>query len=692
MKTADLLLCCSFVVLVLSSVASTQDLNTTEDLRNTSFGMQFPRHGLMLLLWFADNIGIDQNNVIQPLYFRPDQGVYGFHYYANYEYDRPELECETPSKMKLEVKSTSDGYAKILWSEVPEELVRMNSKAGLYKDNQLLKVYDLDRRTFGTTDTKTVLNSGLQVKLLTTNNEVIWVGREFDEANGALPTEIKGFDASLQLFTKDGYACARLFIRKTFTLFSLEVPGGSLLASRGSSVLLPCGASPSLNVKSYEVRWHRPNRKDNPILLYKDLKVQENAGEPRYRGRVSLVGDLQKGNVSLKLENLTLADGGEYVCYVKSIQWYDSASVNLNITVVGLSPLLSIAEAGDELNVTCESDGWSPEPTLTWRDKRGRKLINSAVHYETDSEGLVRVRSWLKFSPSESEWLSCSVEMTEGRVLPLPLKPAPAINQESTYILPGWKKAFLVSLVVTLLVLTVMALLIVPKTKVWEKIDKETNTEKEVPDWEKMTGCKVAIRPDASTATFLEVGKKKSRVTCKSDVREKTGFVHVLCEERIRSGQYYWEITALTEPYNTKKPGDKYECPSSWSVGVTSEAAEKKSRVPLNPQYGYWVLHYDKERGYYVNDPSSENLTPVLVRDRFSKLGVFLDCEKNKLSFYDCDKKSHLYTFYNVDSTEPLIPVLSPGEKLQHTLGICQEKCVNCDELYRQPDRTADSL
>uniref|UniRef100_A0A3B1JML6 Ig-like domain-containing protein n=1 Tax=Astyanax mexicanus TaxID=7994 RepID=A0A3B1JML6_ASTMX len=96
--------------------------------------------------------------------------------------------------------------------------------------------------------------------------------------------------------------------------FSLQVPGGFIQAKVGSSVLLPCEMSPALNAESYKVSWYRPSKEDSPVLLYKDLKVQENAGDPQYRGRASLVGDLQKGNVSLKLENLTVADRGEYVC------------------------------------------------------------------------------------------------------------------------------------------------------------------------------------------------------------------------------------------------------------------------------------------------------------------------------------------------------------------------------------------
>ncbi|XP_049328626.1 butyrophilin subfamily 3 member A1-like [Astyanax mexicanus] len=519
--------------------------------------------------------------------------------------------------------------------------------------------------------------------------------------------------------------------------FTLKEHSGPVFAKMGSSSVLPCELFPALNAKTYEVRWHRPNKRDNPILLYEEQKVQENAGDPQYRGRASLVGDLQKGNVSLKLENLTLADRGEYVCYVRSSEWYDSASVFLNITAVGSLPVLSFAEVGDQLNVTCASDRWSPIPTLIWRDERGIQLKNSVFMPKTDSEGLVSVRSWLMFSPSDSEWISCSVglsdqEMREGRVLPI--KSAPATEQELG-VSSGWKVSFIISLIINLLVFTVMTLLVIPKTRdyifskvreitaagkiqhivhnnyynhsfflsffgyldeesnllsevtaptipvstvkgtpettnehiqipVPEKNDKATNTEKEIPDWEMMTACKVAIRPDASTSS-LEVEEKKKK-KCKSDFNNKTLFNHVLCEERIRSGRYYWEITVLTElfPSNKRK---KYECPSSWYVGVTNETAEKNNRVPLTPQNSYWVLQYDKERGFHVYDPI---LTSVLVRDRFSKLGVFLDCERNTLSFYDCDKKAHLYTFYNVYSKQPLIPVLSPGDKAHNTLAI----------------------
>ncbi|KAL7841060.1 hypothetical protein SRHO_G00247510 [Serrasalmus rhombeus] len=245
--------------------------------------------------------------------------------------------------------------------------------------------------------------------------------------------------------------------------FSLVVPDGDTSGQLGSSVVLPCELSTSLDIRRYELHWHRPDKFDNPVLLYRDLKVQENIGDPQYRGRASLIGELQKGNASLRLENLTVADRGEYVCYVKSYIWYEEASVFLSLPVVGSPLLLSFAEAGQQVNVTCASGGWSPKPTLTWRDKQGRELTDSVNQEYTDSEGLVSVSSWLLFSPSESEWISCSVglsgqEMRESRVLPLKPVHHPATKTDPPTepgVSPGWKVATIL-LVISLLVLTVM--------------------------------------------------------------------------------------------------------------------------------------------------------------------------------------------------------------------------------------------
>ncbi|XP_066518415.1 butyrophilin subfamily 3 member A3-like [Hoplias malabaricus] len=378
-------------------------------------------------------------------------------------------------------------------------------------------------------------------------------------------------------------------------------------------------------------------------------------------------------------------------------------------------PVFSLAEVDDQVNVSCASEEWSQKPSLIWRDKGGRELANSFDQYRTDSKRLVSVSSWLLSSPSDSEWISCSLRsadgtIKEGRVMPFISSTARDAAK--------WR-ALIVSLVISLCMLIIMAVLIIPKIRdhisrksqeaklaeeqenlvgpgidmqeteieepeTPETVDQETNTEKEFTDWEYMLACKVAIRPDASTSRLVEVGKDGSRITRKSNKSDDTEFVHILCQERLRTGQYYWVITALTEAPH-KKIGT-YKCPTSWYVGVTNVPlpqeydTAKINKFPLTPENDFWVLHYEAEIGYYVYDPS---MSPVVVKQCFSKLGVFLDCDNHKLSFYDFDKHTHLYTFYNVDSRLPLTPVLSPGDKPQETIIICQENGLKpCNESY----------
>ncbi|XP_063072775.1 butyrophilin subfamily 1 member A1-like [Engraulis encrasicolus] len=207
-------------------------------------------------------------------------------------------------------------------------------------------------------------------------------------------------------------------------VFNLIGQNGPVTAPIGSSVTLPCALSPSFSAVPLQVRWHRPGSFQKPFLMYDDTQIQPDTANPQYQGRASLVGDLNKGEVSLKLTNITLADRGQYVCHVKSRIWYTDLDISLMVKVVGSVPVVWSFDMGSgQVNVTCESEGWSPQPTLIWRDSRGTHISSNSsnVNFFSDEDGLVSVRSWLLFSPSHSEWLSCSVglsdqETTQSRV------------------------------------------------------------------------------------------------------------------------------------------------------------------------------------------------------------------------------------------------------------------------------------
>ncbi|XP_028829914.1 butyrophilin subfamily 1 member A1-like [Denticeps clupeoides] len=212
--------------------------------------------------------------------------------------------------------------------------------------------------------------------------------------------------------------------RAASEIASVWAPDDPNIAPLGSSISLPCALFPPVSAVALRLRWYRPGNFDTPVLVYENQSVKEDAGDPRYRGRVSL-GDLEKGNMSLKLENITLADRGPYVCLVQWNTWNDTAKLFLSARVVGSSPIISFVEGEDgQVDVSCISHGWFPQPEVTWRDKKGQVIDNHrSPIYNRDEDDLVTVGSWLLFSPSESEWISCSVSLSdqewrESRVVP----------------------------------------------------------------------------------------------------------------------------------------------------------------------------------------------------------------------------------------------------------------------------------
>ncbi|XP_059827169.1 zinc-binding protein A33-like [Hypanus sabinus] len=111
-------------------------------------------------------------------------------------------------------------------------------------------------------------------------------------------------------------------------------------------------------------------------------------------------------------------------------------------------------------------------------------------------------------------------------------------------------------------------------------------------------------------------------------------------------GRHYWEV----------KVGHKI----SWTVGVASELARRKGSIVLSPTHGYWTLGLRNGVTYKaftgVSDELHLELQPRVV-------GVYLDYEGGRVSFYNADGMSHLHTYHDRFS-QRLFPFFSPGATL----------------------------
>ncbi|XP_078073394.1 zinc-binding protein A33-like isoform X1 [Mustelus asterias] len=133
--------------------------------------------------------------------------------------------------------------------------------------------------------------------------------------------------------------------------------------------------------------------------------------------------------------------------------------------------------------------------------------------------------------------------------------------------------------------------------------------------------------------------------------------VCVLGSEGFASGKHSWEVEV----------GNKTE----WDVGVAKESINRKGKIALNPDTGFWAMALREGNKYWAWEKPGKRLD-LSVNPR--KIRVCLDYEGGKVSFYNSDNKSHIYTFTGT-FTEKLYPYFYPeltdGGKNTEPLKIC---------------------
>ncbi|XP_034545103.1 tripartite motif containing 105 [Notolabrus celidotus] len=106
--------------------------------------------------------------------------------------------------------------------------------------------------------------------------------------------------------------------------------------------------------------------------------------------------------------------------------------------------------------------------------------------------------------------------------------------------------------------------------------------------------------------------------------------INVLAAQGFQSGRHYWEIEV----------GSK----SKWDLGVASEAVDRHARIKLSPESGYWTLRVRNGAEYSAG---TQPWTRLQLGCSPRRIGVFLDCEERRVSFYNADDMSLLYSFTN---------------------------------------------
>ncbi|XP_035382552.1 CD276 antigen-like isoform X1 [Electrophorus electricus] len=126
-----------------------------------------------------------------------------------------------------------------------------------------------------------------------------------------------------------------------------------------------------------------------------------------YKNRTHLfIDQILSGNASLSLTNVQPDEQGEYTCYITSEQETTSGSVTLIVAAPYDDPELEVQYNCDNVVVTMTSTAGFPEPTVSWKQPRGRNVTTTQL----DSKGRFRVQSNLTINLSMTQ--TVVVEMT----------------------------------------------------------------------------------------------------------------------------------------------------------------------------------------------------------------------------------------------------------------------------------------
>ncbi|KAG9351775.1 hypothetical protein JZ751_023026 [Albula glossodonta] len=141
--------------------------------------------------------------------------------------------------------------------------------------------------------------------------------------------------------------------------------------------------------------------------------------------------------------------------------------------------------------------------------------------------------------------------------------------------------------------------------------------------------------------TKVEEGQSRS---LEPDLPQKfTRFFGVLATAQFSSGQHYWEVDVR----------DK----GVWYLGITTEYSNRKGYVNLSPSAGYWSICL-QDRLYANEEDARLSLADYWHSPR---VGVYLDYDMGRVSFYDAVTMKHIYTF-DAYFDEPVFPFFSPGK------------------------------
>lgn len=172
------------------------------------------------------------------------------------------------------------------------------------------------------------------------------------------------------------------------------------------------------------------------------------------------------------------------------------------------------------------------------------------------------------------------------------------------------------------------------------------------PDFKDMQQHAVDVRLDPDTANPSLVISKDGKQVRHGDKKQNLpnkpqrfdNVLNVLAIEGFSQGKFYYEVLVKGK--------------TSWDLGVANHSINRKGDIRLTPKNGYWTIWLRKGNELTANAVPT---TILSLRSVPQKVGVFVNYQEGKVSFYDVDARACIYCFTGCNFTEELHPFFSPS-------------------------------
>ncbi|XP_068444264.1 E3 ubiquitin-protein ligase TRIM39-like [Clinocottus analis] len=154
----------------------------------------------------------------------------------------------------------------------------------------------------------------------------------------------------------------------------------------------------------------------------------------------------------------------------------------------------------------------------------------------------------------------------------------------------------------------------------------------------------VAFDPDTAGCFLVvsDVGKRlkynKRAKPSSPDDSERFNCPMVFGTKGFTSGRHYWEVQVGLR--------------NDWDIGVAKEAVDRKESVTVKRENGFFAI--GKSGFDYKVQCTPYTVLHLCPRPRH--VGVYVDYNEGRVSFYDVDRKLHVYSFTGESFTEKLFP------------------------------------